>query len=742
MKQLRAIIPSALLILALLLVRPLGLTWLHLPLAIAVLLVPGYLLVRLAGLPGAGPAERAALTGVAGFLWLCVVGVAAAVILPWFGVDRPLAGPPLLGAYSAGLAALTWIAARRPALMSAPRVRLHSVSLCMYVLAGALPLMSFVGAALLNNGKSNALLIAMFLAAVAGIVTAIIRRRELHAAVFPVLLYSISLSVLWTYTARSGFVYGGDIQESFRAFQATAGAGIWQVGAAHNPYGALLSLTVFPAVVSDLSGLSGLAVFKVLFPMVCSLLPVVLYYTYRVFAGRWVAFAAAALTIAQYYYVQEFPALSRQHIALLFLAVLLYVLVHTSWAAGVRRWLLVVSACGLVVSDQGTACVVAAVLLIWYAVTKAARLALRQDLSFVQIMRRDVFMYWWLVPLLVAGMIVWYGPVTHSNRIAESIVQPGSYAAFLDEAVAFLQRDVVFAVKTEQPPATAEQYLATIGGDYYAERPFLKYYPLASNAGLREEESPVIPPAPGVYPLSTTTDSVVRFGGWALALAGALAVAVRAWRVRTARQAELAVVAVTVPLLAIAVYGLPQSMQPYSVSYITQLLWLIGVLPAMVAVAWLLGRTMPVWRPLAVAGFVSLSLLFSGGVMTQMAGGVPTANLTNYGSNYQRLYQHETDRAAAAWLGDVRLPGDAVFADPHASLRLTTEIDVHRNFFRDVTPETVNVDAFVFADRTNVVDRTTTAVYQGKIVQFTFPEEFLAGRKDLLYNNGQAKVYR
>ena len=114
--QARLWIPAVVLLLAMVGVHLLGATWLHVPVALAIVGVPGFLLTHLTGPLTARPVERLALAMVAGVAWLFAVGFGATTLLPLLGVDRPLDAAPLFGTYTVSLAALLLLAVRRPVI--------------------------------------------------------------------------------------------------------------------------------------------------------------------------------------------------------------------------------------------------------------------------------------------------------------------------------------------------------------------------------------------------------------------------------------------------------------------------------------------------------------------------------------------------------------------------------------------------------------------------------------------------
>ncbi len=76
---------------------------------------------------------------------------------------------------------------------------------------------------------------------------------------------------------------------------------------------------MLPSVLKSLAGVSPLVLFKAVYPAVTALLPVSIFLIGDRFLRRPYAAGAAAILVAQTYFVQQLPELARQEIGLLFL---------------------------------------------------------------------------------------------------------------------------------------------------------------------------------------------------------------------------------------------------------------------------------------------------------------------------------------------------------------------------------------------------------------------------------------
>lgn len=695
-------------------------------------MLPGYLIIRSLNVPIMRPMGFAILSSIGGAAWLMLWGLAAVVILPHLGIDKPLSGSAFTWFYFAGIMPFIIAALRRK--VERFKKKLPPLSLwtwLLYGLAAALPFMAFLGASMLNHGMSNIVTIAMFMVAVLAMLLAIWRSDRVSHSVLPTLLFSISISAVWSYSLRSGYLFGWDIQQEYEVFRATLQSGSWNFGS-HTPYDAMLSLTVLPSVLANMSGISSLVVFKMFFPVIFSFVPVVLYYAYRLMTREWIAFTAAALSVAQFYYMQQFSALVRQQLAFLFFATIIYLLVDRQWDMKFKRWFIGLLMFGLVVSHYSTAYVAIAFLLVVYIVSKVVMLLRRDALS--KIIRSQGIVTWWSIVGLIVGAFIWYGPATNSSTALNTDRQFSMHNA-VETAKDKLQN-------RQQQPQDTRGYLDSIGQQYRENRTYYQYYDDADNSTINVEKSDEVTRSPLLRQLAALIDTSLRYAWWILGLAGASVFLYKVFGRFEQQRFELGLFTALAGVIFIVGHTVPGIDEFYNVTRLSQQMLMFVGLPAVLTAIYILRHASELVQRMLLGAGLALSLLLASGLTTQMLGGNPTANLNNYGGDYQRFYVQQTDVASAAWLGQHMQKHAPVYADRYAALRLVVPTDIKRGIMYDVTPETIARGAYVYADHTNVVDGLSMTSQKGQSYVFTFPEAFLRDHKNVLYSNGSAEIYR
>ncbi len=715
----------------------------HVPAAIVIVVFSGYFVLR--GfraeseyrLPGM---LRLSLITILGIAWLMFFGILADVVLSFFGFKHPLSSNwlPLIFVLSTGLL-IPWSLKYKSAAIKKPAITFNRN---MALLGGLLTLMllfSFCGARLLNNGYTNILVILEFVIGIISATFAIVRQKHLPEYVLPLTLFVISVASVWSYSLRSNYVFGWDIQQEFHVFQTTLASGKWVLGAKHSAYGAMLSLTILPVTIAKITGLSGLTFFKFLSPLFFGFFPVFLYYTYRLFTKRWLSFLGALVIISQFYYMQQFSALVRQQIGFLFFASIMYNIVQNKLSHSTKNYLLLVSILGLVVSHYATAYLAIIFLGVAYIGSKIIA-ALASHYKQKQFQSKQKYIHGWVIIALIASVFVWYIPATHSSKYLEKFFQTHEYTHIVQNVDILIRKQFT---NSQPSPKNTKDYLQTIGNKFQKTHNNFDFYLGASNSTVHPVKQATIKAKwPAVHTLLDGVGILLNYAWWFIGSAGIIALFIFTYRKFEYRMLELATLATSGIVGFIAIHLSPTFQHAYNSTRLDEQVLMFVALPFILMLTWLLkGLTIRTVK-FIVSGTVLLSFAIASGILSQFFGGLPTANLNNFGQDYNNFYIHETDRYSALWLGDRYTPQSKVFDDNYGGLRLTAAKTQIYNQFLDVTPQTISKDSFVYGDYTNIKVGLVDKQVNTKQFSYQFPNVFLLTHKNLVYSNGDAEVYK
>lgn len=696
------------------------------------IIVPGVLLLRALRIPGEVVSSFPVYVPAASIIVLFGSGLAVDIAGPLAGVAAPLRTVPLLVTLEVTCLALLVASVNAPPDVAIPWNSVARPVRLAWPLI--LPVIAAAGALRLNSGHGNGVALIAVGALVAVLVIPVVYAARLGDAAFKVILYAASLALLWSNSLRGDGLYGFDIATEYQRLQQTILTGTWHAAHPNDAYGAMLSVTVLPTEIHALSGVPGLLIFKVVYPAIYALFPVAIFdLARRVVSGRW-AFLAAAFTIGQYAFT-EIAAVARQEIALVLFVPLIAALLDT-WIQRRSRWALVgLLAAAMAVSHYSTT---------YVAITLCGiAIPLQFALSWFRGIPRITGAVAVAFIAALASAAIWYGPVTSSDshllQVAQTVQTQGlnllpNRAPGSGLLAAYLQGNT-------KTPISAARYEQLVSPYYtFTITPF-------SNAGLPQytlRDSPV--PTPPVkwhagYDLLGLGLLGIEQLANVVAAVGALLMVLRRKTSVIRRQVGVLALVTTLFLTVIrfsgtlaAAYGQERAQLQGLVLLSITLSWAIRGL----AGGW---RRRQTWVLAVTAACLAVVLANTSYLVGAVLGGGTSASLANAGPAYEYFYTSTPELASAQWLGGAVRPGQWVYADEYGQLRLTAVTGLQDRLTLDITPQTLNQQAWVYASRTNIINRRAFALYNNHSATYVFPVSFLNADYDLVYTDGSSEVF-
>jgi hypothetical protein len=345
------------------------------------------------------------------------------------------------------------------------------------------------------------------------------------------------------------------------------------------------------------------------------------------------------------------------------------------------------------------------------------------------------------------GAVFWYGPVTQSaaglGQLAQTVNTHG--LSLLPDRTIGEGSLVTYLQGNTETPISAEQYARLVGTEYSSLDPFITPLRDATLRGyaLHDSAAP-IPPVrwKGGYSVLSLGSLIVQQLVYLLSAIGALVMVLRRKASVMTRHVGLLALAALFFLAMIRLSG------TLAVAYNQERALLQAMTVLVITLCWslqrLAGRRKRWQVRVLTTVAVSLTIMFIGtsGLLGAALGGGTATNLANSGEDFERFYVTAPELASARWLGQVLRPGQLVYADRYAQLPLIAMTGVTRGLFNDVTPLTLNQHAWVYASRSNIIDRRARALYkEERTVTYVFPAGFLDANYDLVYTDGSSEVF-
>jgi uncharacterized membrane protein len=315
--------------------------------------IPGYLILRILKVHNLGDIESLLYAVGLSLSSLMLLGLIANTVYPIFGISRPMSLWPLavtIIAFVSILCVLSYIRGRDfigtctiglDDLLSPP-----VLSLCL------LPFMAIFGAYLVNFHQNNVLL--MILIPLIGALPLLAIRDTSRERLYPLAIFVIAVSLLYHQSLISNHVWGWDIQLEYYFSKLVLANGYWDPSlyGAINGMPAIVMLAPTYSIVSDLDVVW---VFKTIYPVLFSFVPLAMYSIFRRQTNEKIAFLSCCFFMFVAIFYSTMLQLARQQIAELFLALTLMLVVSEGLRKSYKSALLIIFGISMVMSHYGTA---------------------------------------------------------------------------------------------------------------------------------------------------------------------------------------------------------------------------------------------------------------------------------------------------------------------------------------------------------------------------------------------------
>jgi hypothetical protein len=296
-----------------------------------------------------------------GLLAVFLLGGAFGAVLPHLGVSHPLVG---------NASKITWsivvaLASIAGSIVGSDPVRDVFAGVTRRQMGWALmlcvpPIISLIGVQRLNAGGSASPALLSGVLAMAMVIAAVLVPVAWRGPSRVLLLMSALVTAAWEGPMRGGFLFGGDLQHEYYVGGLAIHQGVFPLHGYSDPYAGMLPLTVWPAVVHSLSGLTLRATLSLLPAVILGLCLAATWCTVREWVEeRTAAVLCALLLLGSTSMIREMPAVTRQCYSLLFFTLLVMAVASRRLPTRTARVLAVSAGLGLAVTHYNSAYIAA-----------------------------------------------------------------------------------------------------------------------------------------------------------------------------------------------------------------------------------------------------------------------------------------------------------------------------------------------------------------------------------------------
>ena len=270
-----------------------------------------------------------------------------------YGLSRPLSLIPLLTMISAlvlVLCAAAYIKDRgfcNPRFIDVASLRAPP-ALCLCLV----PFLSIFGTYAFNFYNVNSLLV--FLLLIIGFIVILIGfGRLIPTHLYPLAIFAISLSLLFHTSLISKQLWGWDIQLEASLVDSAIQSGFWNSGLSLL-YNSALGIGTFSPSFSIISGMDSTWVFKIVYPLLFSLVPLGLFRVYQKQTNDRIAALSAFFFVSLYFFYTELVQVARQEVAELFVVMFILLMISNGLNRKAKPVLLILSLFSIAVAHYAT----------------------------------------------------------------------------------------------------------------------------------------------------------------------------------------------------------------------------------------------------------------------------------------------------------------------------------------------------------------------------------------------------
>lgn len=290
-----------------------------------------------------------------------------------------------------------------------PELNFNIFEKILLIISLIFPLLSIVGAYLLNTNGNNSILVSLLALIPIYVILICFLNQKYTKRLYPFVIYSISISLLLMFSLRSNhIIIGSDTGKEFYLFQITSSNLYWSI-VGDNPLDTCLSISILPTIYQSILYINNELLFKIIYSLLFSISPIAIYILVKNYIGNLYAFIASFFFMSQVTFLWT-PSEARTNIAILFCLLTVLALFDNSISKVSSKFLSIIFISSIIVSHYATAYIFFILLLLtWLGTVIFTRIKLGNE----PYISKGVDII--LILVFFAIIFVWYGQLTGTN---------------------------------------------------------------------------------------------------------------------------------------------------------------------------------------------------------------------------------------------------------------------------------------------------------------------------------------
>lgn len=682
--------------------------------------------------------------------YLILLGLGLNTILPHFKIPQPLSFENVIIALNFTLFVLNIAAI---IIFRNERVRLAIKSTYSDTIGIVLNIFALVssiaGAIYLNNtGNNQIAIIAIVIVAINFIYIAANKHLSDKTTALSIVL--ISCSLLFMQSLRSWHILGWDIHPEFKYFQLVNNFSFWIHNITSDSYNSCLSITILPTIFSRLLQINDEYIYKLVFQIVFSFLPLIAYSLYRQFANRFFSVLATLYLIAQPLFIQPLTSLIRQEFGFLFFALVLLTMLSKSLSVRQKQILFTFFGVMTIFSHYSTSYIMLGILsvtfgilLLWFicrhTIFKRIHLNFYSNVNTNFLLKNG-----FLLLFLIVFAYLWNSVYTNSSKNLSYVIS-NTIDTLQGEKDDVKSNDSshylsLFNNKKVSPEEEYNKYVQKLNANQ--KLPPVSRYENATDPKYQPEFRPK-EDSTSLFNEQTTKwfeyfFSAVKMLTKIFLIPGIIYLLLKK---RSEIEIDYFVILIVSNGILIVASTLPFISASYNLDRLFFQVMIVSSIAVVMGLYYFLSFVGKRVATVFLIGLVALFFSVNYHIDSLLTGGPSFVNVSNKGEDYEKFYVHDSDYNTVQWITKNRIKNARIQADTVSSLKFASYTNI-TDINTYIYPTTIAKDSYVYASYMNVVQNRTEGRHYGLNVVYTFPLQFLDDNKDLIYNSGSSRIYK
>lgn len=360
--------------------------------------------------------------------FLMIGGLLYNNLLLYLGIQNPFSGRLLLDYYNLVILVLAaiWYLNNNEKSFHLPDVPVKTADLVFLVPALVFPSLSILAMHQINTTGNNVLLLGLMIAVLLSIAALSICHAKVSPWLVPAVILLLSVTLILPLSLRSDYIIGTDSHFEYFTFFSTLGNAHWSIiGSAQ--LDSCLSISIVPSFFQIITGVPPMMLFKVLFALIFSISPLIVYSIARQYLAGVYAFLAAAFFMIQPQFMTA-TSNSRTVLALFFFMLTIMLLLNEGLHPSRKKVLIVLFIAAAIFSHYTTSFIFFAILVFAWVGTSilSLRYPVRPAPSVDVLLVFLVLMYVWYALVTVVPSQMFMDFVEKTMENLDNFLMPGT----------------------------------------------------------------------------------------------------------------------------------------------------------------------------------------------------------------------------------------------------------------------------------------------------------------------------